>query len=784
MACFRGGVMAHIDKYSVTGMSCAACQAHVEKAVRGVKGVEDCSVSLLTNSMSVTGDAKPEEIISAVERAGYGAGRLGSRSREKSAQSGTGDDFSGQTDSADRQNAGSAAEIEEALKDKTTPLLIRRLVLSAVLLALLIYLADGVMMAGLPAPSVISGSNTGNGIVQMFIAGLILVINQKFFISGIKSLLGKAPNMDTLVAMGSGVSYLYSVIVLVNMSRSSAVSSSMNGLYFESSAMIVTLITVGKLLESISKGKTTDALKSLVRLMPTKCTVVRDGVCKEADISELAVGDVFIVKPGESVATDGIIIEGESSIDESALTGESMPVDKNRADMVYAATVNKTGVLRCRAVRVGEDTTLSHIIELVDDASRTKAPIARIADKVAGVFVPSVIAVAVVVFVVWLLAGGGIATALTRAIAVLVVSCPCALGLATPVAVMVANGSAARKGILFKTGEAIEAAGRIRTVALDKTGTITAGRPQVTDVVCAEGVDEDYLLSMAYSIEKDAGHPLSLAVNDYCESREVKLVHAGRVQSESGSGLNAVVGETEVFGGRDTYVGRFAVIPDDLKLRARKMAESGRSVMFFATHDRVLGFICVADRIREDSVAAIREIKDMGIKVVMLTGDNEAAAGFIARQAGVDSFIASVMPDGKAAEVRKLSQDGSVAMVGDGINDAPALAAANLGIAIGAGTDVAIDAAQVVLMHSSLKDLSAAIRLSSKTLTVIRENLFWAFIYNILLIPLAAGAYYRFGLTMSPVFGAAAMSLSSFTVCMNALRINSFRLNKRRYYND
>lgn len=758
-----------MEKYNVTGMTCAACQAHVEKAVNSVDGVASCTVSLLTNTMSVTGSAGADAVIKAVEDAGYGASKMDAGSKGAGSAAST-----------------SLAAQEEALKDRTTPLLKKRLTVSVLFLLILMYFSMGVSMWGWPAPKAFADNMVAIGITEMLLAGIIMVINQKFFISGFKSLIHGAPNMDTLVAMGSGVSFAYSFVVLLQMSIAEMEMASdmnammvmldklMNELYFESAAMIVTLITVGKLLESLSKGRTTDALKGLLKLAPKTATLLRDGQEVTVGIEEVVKGDVFVVRPGESIPVDGIILEGNTSVNEAALTGESIPADKAEGDMVLAATINTSGFITCEAVRTAEDTTLSQIIQMVSDAASTKAPIARIADKVSGVFVPSVLLIAVLVFLLWLFLAASLPAALTRAIAVLVVSCPCALGLATPVAIMVGNGLAAKNGILFKTSASLEETGRVQIVALDKTGTITSGEPSVTDVIPMEGISKEELLSKAYSLEGKSEHPLAGAIISYGKENQVAAQSVINFKAEPGNGLTAEMDGCKLYGGNANYIKTIADIPPVLLARSGELSKEGKTPLFFASDETFLGIIAVADTIKEDSAAAVKMLHTMGIRVVMLTGDNKVTAEAIGRQAGVDEVIAGVLPDGKEAVIRKLMEKGRTAMVGDGINDAPALTRADIGIAIGAGTDIAIDAADVVLMKSSLLDVPAAIRLSRKTLRNIHENLFWAFIYNILLIPVAAGAYVHFGLSMNPMFGAAAMSLSSFTVCMNALRINLF----------
>ncbi len=720
-------------KYSVTGMSCAACQAHVEKAVSSLDGVSSCEVSLLTNSMQVKGTASAEAVIQAVNRAGYGA---------------------------------SLAD-GEALKDRQTPVLKRRVILSLIFLLILMYFSMGVMMWGWPAPSGIAGNHVVLGIIEMILALICMVINGKFFTSGFKSLVHLAPNMDTLVAMGSGVSFIYSVVVLIGMAHNNGGHA---GLYFESAAMIVTLITIGKLLESISKGRTTDALKGLMKLAPKTAVIVKDGNEITVGIDEVKVGDVFAVRPGGSIPVDGVIIEGNAAVDESALTGESVPVDKSEGDHVSAATINRSGFIKCRAEKVGKDTTLSQIIKLVSDAAASKAPIARIADTVAGFFVTAVIIIAVIVFVIWMLIGARVETSLTRAIAVLVVSCPCALGLATPVAIMVGSGVAAKNGILFKTASSLETVGKTQIAVFDKTGTLTKGVPEVTDVITAEGITENELLQTVFALEQGSEHPLGKACADYCRSKGISALPVDDFKAEPGRGVTGMINGIKFFAGNRDTVG--TKLAEAVENEVRKIEEEGKTPMFFASEDRYLGMIAAADTLRSDSPEAVKELKALGVRVIMLTGDNERTANAIGKIAGVDEVIAGVLPDGKEAVIRKLKKQGSVMMVGDGINDAPALTRADIGVSVSTGTDIALDAADVVLMKASLKDVAAAVRISRKTIRNIHENLFWAFFYNILLIPVAAGAYSVLGITMAPVFGAAAMSISSFTVCMNALRLN------------
>lgn len=732
-------------------MSCAACSARVEKAVNGVEGVTLCSVNLLTNSMNVEGSATPDEIISAVINAGYGAS------------------LKGDTKKADN--------IE--LENNETKKLLKRLIASVVFLIPLMYVSMGHMMWGWWLPPFFDGNHIAMGLVQMIFAIIIMVINQRFFISGFKGLIHRAPNMDTLVALGSGASFVYSVAVLLLMTTadSDQMMNLMHNFYFESAAMILTLITVGKTLEAYSKGRTTDALKGLMSLAPKTATVIVDNAEKIVPVEQVVIGDIFVVKPGDSIPVDGVVIEGTSAIDESSLTGESIPVDKTVGDTVSSATINQSGYLKCRATRVGEDTTLSQIIKMVSDASATKAPISKIADKVSGVFVPTVIVIGLIAFVVWLAVGQSLGYALSRAISVLVISCPCALGLATPVAVMVGNGVGAKNGILFKTAASLEEAGRIQIVALDKTGTITQGTPKVTDVVTYD----DELLSLAYSLEKRSEHPLAKAIVDYAEENSVIEYDVSNFSAVVGNGLKASINGDTVYAGSRKYISSIIALNNDTVSVANEFANDGKTPLFFAKNNTLLGIIAVADVIKEDSPQAIKELQNMGIKVVMLTGDNKRTADAIGRQTGVDMVIADVLPDGKEGVVRELMQYGKVAMVGDGINDAPALTRANIGIAINAGTDIAIDAADVVLMNSKLTDVSAAIRLSRNTLTNIHENLFWAFIYNIIGIPLAAGVWIPiFGWTLSPMFGAAAMSLSSFCVVTNALRLNLVKIHSSK----
>lgn len=748
-------------QYSVTGMSCAACVARVEKAVSQVPGVDTCSVSLLTNSMGVEGSAPDAAIIRAIENAGYGA-----KAKDKSANAGT------------RQ----AAE-EDALADKETPVLRKRLIASVVVLIPLLYLSMGHMLWDWPLPHFFDDNHVAMGLTQLVLTGIIMVINQKFFISGFKSLIHRAPNMDALVALGSSAAFLWSLYVLFAMTRvaadgnSEAVMAYMMDFYFESAATILTLITVGKMLEARSKGRTTDALKGLMRLAPKTATVVKDGVENVLPIDQVKTGDVFVVRSGENIPVDGVVIDGSGAVNESALTGESIPVDKAKGDGVSAATTNESGFLTCQATRVGEDTTLSQIIQMVSDAAATKAPIAKIADKVSGIFVPAVILIALVTFAVWMLLGEPIGTALTRAVAVLVISCPCALGLATPVAIMVGNGMGAKNGILFKTAVSLEETGKAGTVVLDKTGTITAGQPQVTDILPADGFSEEDLLGLALSIERKSEHPLAKAILRKAEEQGIRAEEVTDFKALPGNGLEASRGTLKVSGGNLSFIRQAAEVPDGITAKADVLSEEGKTCVFFAADGKLLGIIAVADVIKEDSPKAIRELKSLDMKVVMLTGDNERTAKAIGKAAGVDVVIAGVLPDGKEAEVRALQENGKVIMVGDGINDAPALTRADIGIAIGAGADVAIDAADVVLMKSRLLDVPAAIRLSRKTLKNIHQNLFWAFFYNVIGIPLAAGVFIPFtGWQLNPMFAAAAMSLSSFFVVTNALRLNLFKI--------
>ena len=751
-----------MEQYTVTGMSCAACSARVEKAVKAVPGVTSCSVSLLTNSMGVEGTASASAIVKAVQEAGYGASPKAAAAETPSAEL-------------------------DALADHETPRLKKRLIASLVFLAVLMYFSMGHMMWGWPLPHWFDGNHVAMGLVQLLLAGIVMVINQKFFISGFKGLLHRAPNMDTLVALGSSASFLWSTYALFAMTRAQVdgndalVMHYMMELYFESAAMILTLITVGKMLEARSKGKTTDALKSLMKLAPQTATLLQEGAEVTVPIAQVKKGDLFVVRPGENIPVDGLVLEGSSAVNESALTGESIPVDKAAGDKVSAATTNQSGFLKCEATRVGEDTTLAQIIRMVSDAAATKAPIAKIADTVSGFFVPAVISISVLTTLVWLLLGRDVGYALARGISVLVISCPCALGLATPVAIMVGNGLGARNGILFKTAASLEAAGRTQIVALDKTGTITSGEPRVTDILPAEGVSESELLTLAASLEQKSEHPLAKAVLAYAETETIACPDVTDFAALPGNGLSARLDGMEIYGGNAEFIATKASVPAELQAEAARLAAEGKTPLFFGGAGRLMGVIAVADTLKEDSPRAIRELQNMGIRVVMLTGDNQRTADAIGRQAGVDEVIAGVLPDGKEAVIRRLQESGKVAMVGDGINDAPALTRADTGIAIGAGTDVAIDAADVVLMNSRLSDVPAAIRLSRATLRNIHENLFWAFIYNIIGIPLAAGVFIPFGLTLNPMFGAAAMSLSSFCVVSNALRLNLFDLHSTKH---
>ena len=751
-----------MEQYTVTGMSCAACSARVEKAVKAVPGVTSCSVSLLTNSMGVEGTASASAIVKAVQEAGYGASPKAAAAETPSAEL-------------------------DALADHETPRLKKRLIASLVFLAVLMYFSMGHMMWGWPLPHWFDGNHVAMGLVQLLLAGIVMVINQKFFISGFKGLLHRAPNMDTLVALGSSASFLWSTYALFAMTRAQVdgndalVMHYMMELYFESAAMILTLITVGKMLEARSKGKTTDALKSLMKLAPQTATLLREEAEVTVPIAQVKKGDLFVVRPGENIPVDGLVLEGSSAVNESALTGESIPVDKTAGDKVSAATTNQSGFLKCEATRVGEDTTLAQIIRMVSDAAATKAPIAKIADTVSGFFVPAVISISVLTTLVWLLLGREFGYALARGISVLVISCPCALGLATPVAIMVGNGLGARNGILFKTAASLEAAGRTQIVALDKTGTITSGEPRVTDILPVEGVSESELLTLAASLEQKSEHPLAKAVLAYAETETIACPDVTDFAALPGNGLSARLDGMEIYGGNAEFIATKASVPAELQAEAARLAAEGKTPLFFGGAGRLMGVIAVADTLKEDSPRAIRELQNMGIRVVMLTGDNQRTADAIGRQAGVDEVIAGVLPDGKEAVIRRLQESGKVAMVGDGINDAPALTRADTGIAIGAGTDVAIDAADVVLMNSRLSDVPAAIRLSRATLRNIHENLFWAFIYNIIGIPLAAGVFIPFGLTLNPMFGAAAMSLSSFCVVSNALRLNLFDLHSTKH---
>ena len=748
-------------------MSCAACSARVEKAVSKIPGVTSCSVSLLTNSMGVEGTADPAQIIAAVEEAGYGASEKGSEGQDRA-----------------HASASSLSAGEDALKDRETPRMKRRLIASLCFLIPLMYFSMGHMMWNWPVPSFLEGNHVAMGLIQLLLTTAVMVINQKFFISGFKGLIHRAPNMDTLVALGAGASYGYSLYALFAMTdaqmrgNAAGVMSYMHEFYFESAAMILTLITVGKMLEARSKGKTTDALKSLMKLAPKTATVIRNGAEETVSIEQVRKGDIFVVRPGENIPVDGVILEGHSAVNESALTGESIPVDKDAGDAVSAATLNQSGFLRCEATRVGEDTTLSQIIQMVSDAAATKAPIAKVADRVSGVFVPAVIGIALVTIAVWLIAGQTIGFALARGISVLVISCPCALGLATPVAIMVGNGMGAKNGIMFKTAVSLEETGKTQIVALDKTGTITSGEPRVTDMIPAAGVTEEELLAYAYALEKKSEHPLARAVITKAEEENAVCVReAEDFHAVPGNGLTGILAGVKLAGGNLSFISRNAVIPDEAVKRAEKLSAEGKTPLFFSRNGMFIGMIAVADVIKEDSPRAVKELQNMGIHVVMLTGDNERTAKAIGAQAGVDEVIAGVLPDGKESVIRSLKKKGRVAMVGDGINDAPALTRADMGIAIGAGTDIAIDAADVVLMKSRLSDVPAAIRLSRAALRNIHENLFWAFFYNVIGIPLAAGVWIPiFGWQLNPMFGAAAMSLSSFCVVSNALRLNWFKM--------
>ena len=765
-----------MKQYIVTGMSCAACSSRVEKAVSKVEGVENCSVSLLTNSMGVEGTASDEAVIKAVEDAGYGASLKTSH---------TALDKSGTSQKSGSQ--GMYASQDDMLKDRVTPVLKKRLITSVGFLIVLMYISMGHMMWDWPLPSILEGNHVAMGLIQMLLTIIIMVINQKFFISGFRGLLHKAPNMDTLVALGSGAAFVYSTYALFAMTDAQVrmdmdgVMHYMHEFYFESAAMILTLITVGKMLEAHSKGKTTNAIKSLMKLAPKTANIISDGSELNVPVENVKKGDIFIVRPGENIPVDGIVVEGSSAVNEAALTGESIPVDKSAGDNVSAATLNQSGFLKCEASRVGEDTTLSQIIQMVSDAAATKAPIAKIADRVSGVFVPAVITIALITIAVWLIAGQSVGFALARGISVLVISCPCALGLATPVAIMVGNGMGAKNGMMFKTASSLEETGKIDIVALDKTGTITSGEPKVTDIICADGFGKNDLLENAYSIEMLSEHPLAKAVTGYVKDnkRDIfnKKYNITEFQALAGNGLSGINGEDKITGGSLKFMSNTVNVPKEMDKKAQELAEQGKTPLLFAKNDKLLGIIAVADVIKEESGQAVKELHDMGVRVVMLTGDNERTAKAIGRQAGVDEVIAGVLPDGKEAVIRKLKESGKVAMVGDGINNAPALTRADIGIAIGAGTDIAIDAADIVLMKSRLTDVSAAIRLSRATLRNIHENLFWAFFYNIIGIPLAAGVWIQlFGWTLNPMFGAAAMSLSSFCVVTNALRLNLFKV--------
>ena len=747
-----------MEQYTVTGMSCAACSSRVEKAVSKVSGVTSCSVSLLTNSMGVEGTASQSEIIAAVEAAGYGASVKG----------------------ADAGAKKGAAMDEDTLKDRETPIMKRRLITSLCFLIPLMYISMGHMMWNWPLPGFLAGNHVAMGLIQLLFTGIIMVINQKFFINGFKGLLHGAPNM---VALGSGASFVYSTYALFAMTDAQVkmdmegVMSYMHEFYFESAAMILTLITVGKMLEAHSKGKTTDALKSLMKLAPKTAVVLKNGVETEVSIDQVKKGDIFVVRPGENIPVDGIVLEGTSAVNEAALTGESIPVDKAEGDKVSAATMNQSGFLKCEATRVGEDTTLSQIIQMVSDAAATKAPIAKIADRVSGIFVPAVITIAVITIIVWLIAGQSVGFALARGISVLVISCPCALGLATPVAIMVGNGMGAKNGIMFKTAVSLEETGKMQIVALDKTGTITSGEPKVTDMIPAEGISEEELLGFAYALERKSEHPLAHAILQEAQERRLDAEEVEDFQAVPGNGLSAVLAGKTIYGGNKKFIQTKTSVDAGTLKKAEDLAAEGKTPLFFAKEDQLIGIIAVADVIKEDSPKAVKELQNMGIHVVMLTGDNERTAKAIGRQAGVDEVIADVLPDGKEAVIRKLKKKGKVAMVGDGINDAPALTRADMGIAIGAGTDIAIDAADVVLMKSRLSDVPAALRMSKATLRNIHENLFWAFFYNVIGIPLAAGIWYPiFGWKLNPMFGAAAMSLSSFCVVTNALRLNWFKM--------
>lgn len=756
-----------MEQYNVTGMSCAACSARVEKAVSKVDGVTSCSVSLLTNSMGVEGSAPAAEIIRAVEEAGYGASLKGGNS---GARTGAG-------------ASSAVSEQEDMLRDRETPLLKKRLAASLVFLVILMYFSMGHMMWGWPVPAFFAENHVAMGILQLLLTAIVMVINQKFFISGFRGLIHRSPNMDTLVALGSSAAFGYSVVALFAMTDAQmrgdhqAVMGYMHEFYFESAAMILALITVGKMLEARSKGKTTDALKSLMKLAPKTAVILSEGEEKEIPVEQVKKGDIFVVRPGENIPVDGVIIQGSSAVNESALTGESIPVDKETGDQVSAATINQSGFIKCEATRVGEDTTLSQIIQMVSDAAATKAPIAKVADKVSGVFVPAVIAIAIVTIIVWLLAGQTIGFALARGISVLVISCPCALGLATPVAIMVGNGMGAKNGILFKNAVSLEETGRTQIVVLDKTGTITSGEPTVTDILPAEGYSGDELMDLAAALEAKSEHPLARAIIKAAADSGRQTAEVSQFKALPGNGLSAVLNGKELYGGNHKFISNITEVPAGMARQAEELAASGKTPLFFAAGGDLIGIIAVADVIKDDSYEAVREMRNMGIRVVMLTGDNERTARAIGKEAGVDQVIAGVMPEGKESVIRQLKEKGKVAMVGDGINDAPALTRADIGIAIGAGTDVAIDAADIVLMKSSLLDVPAAIRLSRATLRNIHENLFWAFIYNVIGIPLAAGVFISLvGWQLNPMFGAAAMSLSSFCVVSNALRLNWFKM--------
>lgn len=754
-----------MEQYNVTGMSCAACSARVEKAVSKVDGVTSCSVSLLTNSMGVEGSAPAAEIIRAVEEAGYGASLKGGTSGARAGAS------------------SAVSEQEDMLRDRETPLLKKRLAASLVFLVILMYFSMGHMMWGWPVPAFFAENHVAMGILQLLLTAIVMVINQKFFISGFRGLIHRSPNMDTLVALGSSAAFGYSVAALFAMTDAQmrgdhqAVMGYMHEFYFESAAMILALITVGKMLEARSKGKTTDALKSLMKLAPKTAVILSEGEEKEIPVEQVKKGDIFVVRPGENIPVDGVIIQGSSAVNESALTGESIPVDKETGDQVSAATINQSGFIKCEATRVGEDTTLSQIIQMVSDAAATKAPIAKVADKVSGVFVPAVIAIAIVTIIVWLLAGQTIGFALARGISVLVISCPCALGLATPVAIMVGNGMGAKNGILFKNAVSLEETGRTQIVVLDKTGTITSGEPTVTDILPAEGYSGDELMDLAAALEAKSEHPLARAIIKAAADSGRQTAEVSQFKALPGNGLSAVLNGKELYGGNHKFISNITEVPAGMVRQAEELAASGKTPLFFAAGGDLIGIIAVADVIKDDSYEAVREMRNMGIRVVMLTGDNERTARAIGKEAGVDQVIAGVMPEGKESVIRQLKEKGKVAMVGDGINDAPALTRADIGIAIGAGTDVAIDAADIVLMKSSLLDVPAAIRLSRATLRNIHENLFWAFIYNVIGIPLAAGVFISLvGWQLNPMFGAAAMSLSSFCVVSNALRLNWFKM--------